>query len=209
MAEDGGNAIDSVAGPPMMTTLQLALTFGAIAIPTAVLAAKYLFVRKQEVSNEMLLGGREEEYSCKRVGCDEMEVVKSASWPRELPGLAEIEAYEVIKCEVLNEESKGEGVADEARMRLRHALMDRCQAHVAWLLRLEREQRSIERMARRGMMSEADFQIFSRFAERLDTEVNEVREEAAWLCDDSERSRQASEEIWCVTFLSMLVPCSS
>ena len=83
MAEDGGNAIDSVAGPPMMTTLQLALTFGAIAIPTAVLAAKYLFVRKQEVSNEMLLGGREEEYSCKRVGCDEMEVVKSASWPRD------------------------------------------------------------------------------------------------------------------------------
>ena len=51
--------------------------------------------------------------------------------------------------------------------------------------------RVASRMARRGMMSEADFQTFSRFAERLDTEVNEVREEAAWLCNDPERSRQA------------------
>jgi hypothetical protein len=74
--------------------------------------------------------------------------------------------------------------------------MDRCQIHVAWLLRFEREQQSIERMARRGMMSEADFRKFTRFAERLDVEVCEVREEAGWLCDDPQLSRHASEEIW-------------
>ena len=125
-----------------------------------------------------------------------MEAVKSAPWPRELPGLDEMEEYEVVKEAALNEVSTDEDITDEARMRLRHLLMDRCQVHVAWLLRLEREQRSIERMARRGMMSETDFQTFSRFAERLDAEVNEVREEAGWLCDDPERSRQASEEIW-------------
>ena len=43
-------------GPPLMTPLQIAVTFGAIAFPTAVLAAKYLFAKKDEISNEMLLG---------------------------------------------------------------------------------------------------------------------------------------------------------
>ena len=185
-----------------MTPIQIAVTFGAIAIPTAVLAVKYLVAKKDEISNEMLLGGGED-LSAKPVGTDVMEIVKSAPWPRELPGLVEIEAYEALKEEALNEVSEDEDITDKARVRLRHLLMDRCQAHVAWLLRLEREQRSIERMARRGMMSETDFQTYSRFAERLDAEVNEVREEAGWLCDDPERSRQASEEIW-FTFQSPL-----
>ena len=43
---------------------------------------------------------------------------------------------------------EAEEMPDSERQPLRHALMDRCQAHVAWLLRLEREQRSIDRMAR-------------------------------------------------------------
>ena len=185
-------------GPPMMTPLQMAFTFGAIAIPTAVLAAKYLFVKKDEVSNEVLLNdGGEERLSTTSTANDEMDSVRSAPWPQELPGLGLIEAYETLKDELLDELDNYEDVPDTARVRLRHALMDRCQVHVAWLLRLEREQRSIERMARRGMMSEVDFQTFSRFAEQLDAEVNEVREEAAWLCDDPERSRQASDEIWC------------
>ncbi len=201
MADESNSAFEphNPSGPPMMTPLQIALTFGAIALPTAVLAAKYLLVKNDEVSNEMLLtDGGEERLPIKVATDDEMEFVNSAPWPRELPGLAEIEAYEAAKANVFNEENVSDDITDESRMRLRHALMDRCQTHVAWLLRLEREQRSIERMARRGMMSEADFQTFSRFAERLDTEVNEVREEAAWLCNDPERSRQASEEIWCV-----------
>jgi len=181
-------------GPPLMTPLQMAFTFGAIAIPTAVLAAKYLFA-KDEISNEMLLGGGGAR-GTKDLIRDEMEFVKTAPWPPILPGLGEVEKYDALKEEALKEVSAGEDITDEARMRLRHALMDRCQVHVAWLLRLEREQRSIERMARRGMMSEADFQTFSRFAERLDTEVNEVREEAGWLCSDPARCRQASEEIW-------------
>lgn len=184
-------------GPPLMTPLQMAFTFGAIAIPTAVLAAKYLFA-KDEISNEMLLGGGRGASSEDLMISDEMEFVKTAPWPLSLPGLGEVEKYDALKEEALKEVSAGEDITDEARMRLRHALMDRCQVHVAWLLRLEREQRSIERMARRGMMSEADFQTFSRFAERLDTEVNEVREEAGWLCSDPARCRQASEEIWLV-----------
>jgi len=182
-------------GPPLMTPLQMAFTFCAIAIPTAVLAAKYLFA-KDEISNEMLLGGGRGASSEDLMISDEMEFVKTAPWPLSLPGLGEVEKYDALKEEALKEVSADEDIGDGARMRLRHSLMDRCQVHVAWLLRLEREQRSIERMARRGMMSEADFQTFSRFAERLDTEVNEVREEAGWLCNDPTRCRQASEEIW-------------
>jgi hypothetical protein len=134
-----------------------------------------------------------------------MEFVKTAPWPLSLPGMEEVETYEALKDEALKGVNEEEDITDEARMRLRHALMDRCQVHVAWLLRLEREQRSIERMARRGMMSETDFQTFSRFAERLDTEVNEVREEAGWLCNDPARCRQASEEIWYVHLVSLCI----
>jgi len=121
-----------------------------------------------------------------------LEAVKSARWPEELPGLERIWAYEEMKEAAV---ASGE-VAPGDRTKLRHALMDRCQAHVAWLLRLEKEQRSMDRLSRRGMISTSDYQRFTKFADELDAEVNCVREEAAWLCDDQSKAEQAADEIW-------------
>lgn len=128
--------------------------------------------------------------------CGKFESVKSSPWPRGLPGMRQIDAYDALKQQLLD--ILGDHLSEEARLQLRHALMERCQAHVAWLLRLDAEQRPIERMARRGVMSETDFQRFSRFAERLGVEVNEVRKEAEWLCYNSERNNVdlAAAEIW-------------
>jgi len=159
------------------------------------LAVKYLLPTQIKISNEMLFGGEMKRYDTD-VG-NEYELVKAVPWPRELPGRTQIDLYDNLKTHaLLHELDESKLVKDEARLRLRHALMDRCQVHVAWLLRLEREQGLLERMARRGVMSEDDFKRFLRFAERLDTEVSKVREEAGWLCAHPEDSRQASEEIW-------------
>mmetsp|Transcript_14950 Transcript_14950/g.44645 ORF Transcript_14950/g.44645 Transcript_14950/m.44645 type:complete len:583 (-) Transcript_14950:120-1868(-) len=178
---------------PLMTPVQILFTVGTIAFPTAILAAKYLFRDKENLSNEVIFGGEDRE---PKFAPNRSNFEPTAPWPLELPGNKEIEAYISLKEEVLNETGCDYQIKGDARIRLRHALMDRCQVHVAWLLQFEREQQSIERMARRGMMSEADFQKFNRFAERLDAEVCEVREEAGWLCDDPELSHHASEEIW-------------
>ena len=126
---------------------------------------------------------------------DPLELIKAEAWPNELPGMAAILAYDELKDELVGDDDDIL-LKPEEKQKLRHALMDRCQAHVAWLLRLEREQRSMERMSRRGMISASDYAVFSAFAEKLDVEVTEVREEAAWLCDDDTRSRQAADEIW-------------
>lgn len=178
-------------GPPSMTAMQMLVTFSVIALPTAWLVAKYLLATEDKLCNEIIYG--DHGFNSR----NELARVNSVRWPLELPGLKEIRAYMTLKEQVLREE--GYELNSEARARLRHALMDRCQVHVAWLLRFEREQHSIERMARRGMMSEDDFRKFSRFAECLDREVSDVREEAGWLCEDPECNRQASEEIWCVS----------
>lgn len=127
-----------------------------------------------------------------------LEAVKAAAWPTSLPGLERILAYEDLKSDALDraDETEDGDLLAEDRSKLRHALMDRCQAHVAWLLRLEREQRSMERLSRRGMISTSDYQKFTAFADELDAEVNSVREEAAWLCDDESKAAQAADEIW-------------
>lgn len=168
-----------------MNPVQMLFTLGVIVFLIALLRRRSM--AKGEVSNAMIFAGQHG---------DEMEVVSAAPWPQQLPGIAEISRYNATKKSLLCKVSRDGDLEADARLALRHALMDRCQIHVAWLLRFEREQRSIERMARRGMISETDFQKFSRFAECLDTEVNEVREEASWLCGDPERTRQASEEVW-------------
>lgn len=174
----------------MSLTLQVICGALGSAVLAALVARCVTNVRHDNVSNEVLLGGQRA-----LVGEDEVESVKLSPWPHELPGITKIEFYGSLKKQVL-EESLGEGLDSASGIRLRHALMERCQVHVAWLLRLEMEQRSIERMVRRGMMSESDFRKFSRFAELLDAEVNEVREEAGWLRDSSGRYARASTEIW-------------
>lgn len=182
-------------GLPLMTPIQILFTVGTIAFPTAILAAKYLFRDKEELSNESIFREHIESTGAKHA-LSRSEVKPIAPWPLELPGNKEIEVYALLKEKVMNETNCDAQMKGDARIRLRHALMDRCQVHVAWLLQFEREQQSIQRMARRGMMSEADFQRFNRFAERLDAEVCAVREEAGWLCDDPNLSRHASDEIW-------------
>ena len=160
------------------------------------LVYRYIFTTTYEISNETLF--REEgPKALAATASDGFEAVKALPWPRSLPGLKQIDKYKALKRHVLAQWNENEDMKAEARQQLRHALMDRCQVHITWLLRVEREQQSIERMARRGMMSESDLKKFARFSQLLDTEVNDVRHEAGWLCDDLERSQQASEEIWC------------
>lgn len=160
------------------------------------LVYRYMFTTTYEISNETLF--REEGPQALAASTsDGFEAVKALPWPRSLPGFRQIDKYRALKRHVLAQWNETETEDKfEARQQLRHALMDRCQVHITWLLRVEREQQSIERMARRGMMSEADLKKFSRFSQLLDAEVNDVRHEAGWLCDDLERSQQASEEIW-------------
>mmetsp|Transcript_12934 Transcript_12934/g.35592 ORF Transcript_12934/g.35592 Transcript_12934/m.35592 type:complete len:223 (-) Transcript_12934:7-675(-) len=159
------------------------------------LVYRYIFTTTYEISNETLF--REEgPKALAATASDGFEAVKALPWPRSLPGLKQIDKYKALKRHVLAQWNENEDMKAEVRQQLRHALMDRCQVHITWLLRVEREQQSIERMARRGMMSESDLKKFARFSQLLDTEVNDVRHEAGWLCDDLERSQQASEEIW-------------
>lgn len=183
--------------PPWMSLQQALFTFCSITIPAAFLAIKYVLAKKSEISNEMLFSVEALKESRSAEAGNEYESVEALPWPQNLPGRTEIDIYNNLKAQVLLRGSDGSKLVNgEARLRLRHALMDRCQAHVAWLLRLEREQGLIERMARRGVMSEDDYERFSLFAELLDMEVSKVREEASWLCEVPEQSRQASEEIW-------------
>lgn len=124
-----------------------------------------------------------------------MEAINSSPWPDTLPGVDKVVAYEELKRAAL-EQSDGADLDLEERGRLRHALMDRCQAHVAWLLRLQRERRSIERLSRRGIISQSDYKRFAKFADELDAEVTAVQEEAAWLCDDETKAAEAPDDVW-------------
>jgi len=176
--------------------LQTVCTLAGLALPI-VLVKKLFCSPVKEVSNQMIFASHFRADS-KHINKDELHFTTVAAWPEQLPGLPQIERYMRIKDKLVHEAGLDGDITRDARIVLRHALMDRCQAHVAWLLRFEREQRAIERMAKRGMMSDADYRKFSRFAECLDAEVNDVREEAGWLCEDPAGSRQASEEIWFV-----------
>ena len=202
MSSDDANNSTSSAPPttvyPAYPVLSLMLTLVGMVVP---LAMAWYWWQKKEKEFATLDDILETDSAAKEEEDDPLESIKAAPWPRELPGLPAIIAYEDLKDDILDAMDADEDVATEIlkpedRTKLRHALMDRCQSHVAWLLRLEREQRSMERMSRRGMISANDYATFSTFAERLDVEVSQVREEAAWLCDEHSKSRQAADEIW-------------
>ena len=102
------------------------------------------------------------------------EATKNAPWPEQLPGADKIEAYWALKEELIDEDD--DEIKPEANAKLRHALMDRCQVHVPWLVRLERQQNAMNNMHRRGLVKAKDFAVFKTFAEVCGSRVG-----AAWV----------------------------
>lgn len=198
MPDDWGGADSASSTTTAVGVLvKVVVTLGAGLVAVGLLA--WLYLRRTKTSSASL----EEILASEAKGSsladpdatseEGLEAIKAAPWPASLPGMERVMAYEDLKETSASESGE---MSTESRTKLRHALMDRCQAHVVWLLRLQREQRSMERLSRRGMISQQDYRKFCAFADQLEAEVATVREEAAWLCDDDTKAAQAADEIW-------------